>query len=144
MNNISELVPENYGVGAQEIAAVSAMRMYLCGMEADEALAKIARIYTPKVLRIESGELVPVRSRIDGAKYAAFIDEAVANAIQRMRGQRDGMADKVVEKLNKIDGKHMVERASVEFMSFVKDAYMLLKNREEWQRKSPKPLKIWY
>jgi len=127
MNNVAQIEPESYGVDAQEVATVSAMQMYLCGMEADAALAKIAQIYTPKLLRIESGELVPVRSHIDGAKYAAFIDEAVASVIQRVRGQRDGMADKVVEKLNEIDGKHMVERASVEFMSFVEDAYMLLK-----------------
>lgn len=128
MNNISELVPENYGVCAPEVAAVSAMQMYLCEMEADEALAKIVRIYTPKVLRIESGELVPVRSHIDGAKYASFIDEAVASALQEVRERRGGVADKAVDKLKEIDGKHMVERASVEFIGFVKDAYMLLKS----------------
>lgn len=127
MNNISELVPENYGVCAPEVTTVGAMQMYLCGMETDKALVKIAQIYKPKVLRIESGELVPVRSHIDGAKYAAFINEAVASAIQRVRGQRGGMADKVVERLKEINGKHMVERASVEFMSFVEDAYMFLK-----------------
>ena len=129
MNNISELVPENYGVGAQEIAAASAMQMYLCGMEADEALAKIAQIYTPKVLRIESGELVPVRSHIDGAKYAAFIDEAVTSVLQEV-GERRGVAvEKVIEELKGIDGKHMVEKASVEFMSFIEDAYLCLKSR---------------
>lgn len=127
MNNISELVPENYGVCAPEVAAVNAMQMYLCEMEADEALAKIAQIYTPKVLRIESGELVPVRSHIDGAKYASFIDEAVASALQEVGERRDGTAEEVVEKLKEVDGKHMVERASVEFMGFVEDAYMLLK-----------------
>lgn len=127
MNNVAQIEAKNYGIGAREIAVVSAMQMYLCEMEDDEALAKIAQIYTPKVLRIESSELVPVRSHIDGAKYTSFIDEAVANVIQRVRGQRDGMADKVLERLKEIDGKHMVERASVEFMGFVEDAYMLLK-----------------
>lgn len=63
MNNLSKLVPENYGMNVQEVVVASAMQMYLCEMEADEALAKIARIYTPKVLRIESGELVPVKVR---------------------------------------------------------------------------------
>lgn len=127
MNNISELVPENYGVCAPEVAAVSTMQMYLCEMEADEALAKIARIYTPKVLRIESGELVPVRSHIDGAKYASFIDEVVAWAIQEVEKVGDGVAEKVVDMLKEIDGKCIIERASVEFMSFVEDAYMFLK-----------------
>lgn len=127
MNNISDLVPENYGVCAPEVAAVSTMQMYLCGMETDKALAKIARIYTPNVLRIESGELVPVRSHIDGARYAAFIDEAVTSTMQKVGEQRGCAADKAVEKLKEVDGKHMVERASVEFMSFVEDAYMFLK-----------------
>lgn len=127
MNNISKLVSENYGVCASEVAAVSAMQMYLCELEADEALAKIAQIYMPKVLSIESGELVPVRSHIDGARYAAFIDEAVTSTMQKVGEQRGCAADKAVEKLKEVDGKHMVERASVEFMSFVEDAYMFLK-----------------
>ncbi len=35
-------------------------------------------VYEPKVIRLDSGEGVPVQSNIDGAKYAAFIDESVA------------------------------------------------------------------
>ena len=127
MNNISKLVSENYGVCASEVAAVSAMQLYLCKMEADEALARIERIYMPNVLRIESGELVPVRSHIDGAKYASFIDEVVAWAIQEVEKVGDGVAEKVVDMLKEIDGKCIIERASVEFMSFVEDAYMFLK-----------------
>ena len=80
----------------------------------------------PNVLRIESGELVPVRSHIDGAKYASFIDEAVVSTMQV--GERRGVAaEKVMEELKGINGKHMVERASVEFMSFVEDVYILLR-----------------
>lgn len=131
MNNISELVPENYGVCAQEIAAASVMQMYLCGMEANEALAWIARIYTPKVLRIESGELVPVRSHIDGAKYASFIDESVRFAAKEMSERGDEPAEKVIEELKGIDGTHMVETASVEFMSFVEDAYRVLRREKK-------------
>ena len=129
MNNISELVPENYGVSAQETLAASVMQVYLCGMEADEALPKIVRIYTPKVLRIESGELVPVRSHIDGAKYAAFIDEAVGFVAKETSERGDELAEKVMEELKGVDGKHLIESASVEFMSFVEDAYLCLKSR---------------
>lgn len=131
LNNISKLISENYGVGAPEVAAVSAMQMYLCELEADEALAKIAQIYTPKVLRIESGELVPVRSHIDGAKYASFIDEVVASTIQEVGEQRSGAAEKVIEELKGIDGTHMIERASVEFMSFVEDAHRVLRREKK-------------
>ena len=127
MNNISKLVSENYGVCASEVAAVSAMQLYLCKMEADEALARIERIYMPNVLRVESGELVPVRSHIDGAKYASFIDEAVVSTMQEVGERRGVAAEKVMEELKGINGKHMVERASVEFMSFVEDVYILLR-----------------
>ena len=126
-DNISKLVSENYGVCASEVAAVSAMQLYLCKMEADEALARIERIYMPNVLRIESGELVPVRSHIDGAKYASFIDEAVVSTMQEVGERRGVAAEKVMEELKGINGKHMVERASVEFMSFVEDVYILLR-----------------
>lgn len=47
--------------------------------------------------------------------------------MQKVGEQRGCAADKAVEKLKEVDGKHMVERASVEFMSFVEDAYMFLK-----------------
>lgn len=93
----------------------------------DEALARIERIYMPNVLRIESGELVPVRSHIDGAKYASFIDEAVVSTMQEVGERRGVAAEKVMEELKGINGKHMVERASVEFMSFVEDVYILLR-----------------
>lgn len=43
-------------------------------------------------------------------------------------GERRGVAaEKVMEELKGINGKHMVERASVEFMSFVEDVYILLR-----------------
>lgn len=88
---------------------------------------RIERIYMPNVLRIESGELVPVRSHIDGAKYASFIDEAVVSTMQEVGERRGVAAEKVMEELKGINGKHMVERASVEFMSFVEDVYILLR-----------------
>lgn len=85
------------------------------------------KVYMPNVLRIESGELVPVRSHIDGAKYASFIDEAVVSTMQEVGERRGVAAEKVMEELKGINGKHMVERASVEFMSFVEDVYILLR-----------------
>ena len=60
-------------------------------------------------------------------QYASFIDEAVMWAIQEVGERRSSVADEAVEKLKEVDGKHMVERASVEFMSFVEDTYMFLR-----------------
>ena len=93
------------------------------------ALRKVAAVYEPKVIRLDSGEAVPVQSIIDGAKYAAFIDEAVRFAAQEMRKRGDELAGRVIEELKTVDGKHMVESASVEFMSFIEDAYLCLKSR---------------
>lgn len=68
------------------------------------------------MIRLDSGEGVPVQSNIDGAKYAAFIDESVAFAAQTMRGRGDALAEMVMEKLKAVDGKCLIECASVEFM----------------------------
>lgn len=129
MKNIAEMKAEEYGTTAEEIMVAGAMKLYLQSLEPREALRKVATVYDPKVIRLESGEAVPVQSIIDGAKYAAFIDEAVRFAAQEMRGRGDELAKKVMEGLRGVDGKRMVESASVEFMSFIEDAYLCLKSR---------------
>lgn len=129
MKNIVEMQVEKYGTTAEEIMAVGAMKFFLQSMESRAALRKVVAVYEPKVIRLDSGEAVPVQSIIDGAKYAAFIDEAVTFAAQEMRAYGDELAGRVAEGLKDVDGKHMVESASVEFMSFIEDAYLCLKSR---------------
>lgn len=131
MKQIAEMLAEEYGTTAEEIMAAGAMKFYLQSMEPAEALKKVRTVYEPKVIRLDSGEAVPMRSRIDGAKYAAFIDEAVACAVKRMGERGDELAAKVVGGLRTVDGKHMIESASVEFMSFIEDAYKYLR----WEKK---------
>ena len=121
MKSITEMQAGEYGITAEEIIAAGAMKFYLQSMETAEALKKVAAVYEPKVIRLDSGEGVPVQSIIDGAKYAAFIDEAVRFAAQEMEDGR------ITEKLKSIDGKHMIESSSVEFMSFIEDAYKCLR-----------------
>ena len=87
--------------------------------------AERQRRYGPKVIRLDSGEGVPVQSIVDGAKYTAFIDEAVMFVAQEMEDGR------ITEKLKSIDGKHMIKSASVEFMSFIEEAYKCLR----WEKK---------
>jgi len=131
MKSVTEMRVEEYGTTAAEIMVAGAMKLYLQNMEPAEALRKVATVYDPKVIRLDSGEAVPVQSIIDGAKYAAFIDEAVMFATQEMRECGDELAEKVMEELKGIDGKNMVESASVEFMSFIEDAYKCLR----WKKK---------
>ena len=129
MKNIAEMQAEEYGTTAEEIMVAGAMKFYVQSMEPRAALRKVAAVYEPKVIRLDSGEAVPVQSIIDGAKYAAFINEAVSFAAQEMRQRGDELAGRVIEELKTVEGKHTVESASVEFMSFIEDAYLCLKSR---------------
>ena len=106
------------------------MKLYIQSIEPKEALRKVRAVYESKVIRLDSGEAVPVQSIIDGTKYAAFIDEAVTFAAQEMRERGDALAGRVTEELKTVDGKHMVESASVEFMSFIEDAYKSMRLSE--------------
>ena len=114
MKDVAGMLAEKYGATADEIVAAGAMKLYLQSMEPAEALRKVRAVYEPKVIRLDSGEGVPVQSNIDGAKYAAFIDESVAFAVQKMRGRGDALAKMVMEKLKAVDGKCLIKCASVE------------------------------
>ena len=129
MEDVAGMLTEKYGATAEEIVAAGAMKLYLQSMEPAEALRKVRAVYEPKVIRIDSGEGVPVQSNIDGAKYAAFIDESVTFANQKMRERGDALAKMVMETLIAVDGKCLIESASVEFMIFIEDAYRCLKSR---------------
>ena len=102
MKNIAEMQAEEYGTTAAEIVVAGAMKLYLQNMEPREAVRKVAAVYEPKVIRLDSGEAVPVQSIIDGAKYAAFIDEAVMFITQKMKERGDELAESVIEKLKMV------------------------------------------
>lgn len=127
MKKIAEMQTEEYGATAEEIMAAGAMKFYLLSMESAEALRKVKNVYEPKVIRLDSGEGVPVQSIVDGAKYAAFIDEAIADAVKRIESDTSDIGQIALEALRDIDGKVIVEAMSPEFVSFVGDAYRSLK-----------------
>lgn len=109
------------------------MKGYLRQIPEDEALRKIGEIIEPKVIRLagEDGAPMPAQSIIEGAKLAAFIDEAVADALRRMEQDKSDVAQIAVEMLRGVDGKHIVETMSPEFVSFIQDAYRSLKYRRK-------------
>ena len=84
MNEVAGMLAEKYGATADEIVAAGAVKLYLQSMEPAEALRKVRAVYEPKIIRLDSGEGVPVQSNIDGAKYAAFIDETIMFAAQKI------------------------------------------------------------
>lgn len=73
--------------------------------------------YEGMTYELSAGDCVFIDCR---KAYAAFIDEAVRFTVQEMR---DGI---VAEGLKDVDGKYMIESASVEFVGFIEDAYLCL------------------
>lgn len=128
MEKLSWLSVENYGITPLEMMIVSTMKGYLMRMPEDEALRKIEEIIEPKVIRLagEDGAPMPVQSIVKGAKLAAFIDEAVADAVQRMEQDKSDLAQVAVELLQEVDGKRVVETMSPESMDFIQEAYRSL------------------
>ena len=133
VKRLSWLSVEDYGTTPLEIMVVSTMKGYLRQMPEDEALRKIGEIIEPKVIRLagEDGAPMPVQSIIEGAKLAAFIDEAVADALRRMEQDKSDVAQIAVEMLRGVDGKHIVETMSPEFVGFIQDAYRSLRYRRK-------------
>lgn len=133
MKRLSWLSVEDYGTTPLEIMVVSTMKGYLRQMPEDEALRKIGEIIEPKVIRLagEDGAPMPAQSIIEGAKLAAFIDEAVADALRRMEQDKSDVAQIAVEMLRGVDGKHIVETMSPEFVGFIQDAYRSLRYRRK-------------
>lgn len=129
MKKLSWLSVEDYGTTPLEMMVVSTMKGYLRQMPEDEALRKVEEILEPKVIQLagEDGAPMPVQSIIEGAKLAAFIDEAVADALKRMEQDKSDVAQIAVEMLRGVDGKHIVESMSPEFVSFIQDAYRSLR-----------------
>lgn len=133
MKKLSWLSVEDYGTTPLEIMVVSTMKGYLRQMPEEEALRKIEEIIEPKVIQLagEDGAPMPVQSIIEGAKLAAFIDEAVADAVKRMQQDNGDVAQIAVEMLREVDGKRVVETMSPEFVGFIQDAYRSLKYRSK-------------
>jgi len=112
-----------------EIIVASAMKGYLRRMSEEEALKKVESIIEPKIIQLfgESGAPMPVQSHVDGAKFAAFINEAVADSIRELEVREDDMSGVSIVVLQNVEGKSMVETMSPEFVGFIGDAYRSLK-----------------
>lgn len=129
MKKLSWLSVEDYGITPLEIMVVSTMKGYLRQMPEEEALHKVEEIIEPKVIQLagEDGAPMPVQSIIEGAKLAAFIDEAVSDAIRELEQRGDDLSDVAAMVLRNVVGKEVVETMSPEFVGFIQDAYRSLK-----------------
>lgn len=129
MKKLAWLSVEDYGTTPMEIIVASAMKGYLRRLSENEALKKVENIINPKIIRLfgEGGAPMPVQSHVDGAKFAAFIDEAVADSIRELEERKDDLSGASIAVLQNVVGENVVETMSPEFVGFLRDAYRSLK-----------------
>lgn len=86
-------------------------------------------IIDPKIIQLfgDGGVPMPVQSHVDGAKFAAFINEAVADSIRELEGRKDDLSGDSIAVLRNVVGESIVETMSPEFVGFLGDAYRSLK-----------------
>lgn len=125
MKDLKWLSIEDYANTPLELTVVSCMKGYLRRMEPEDALQRLSEIIKPKVVKLnEGGVPMPVQSVVEGAKLAAFIDDAVADSI---RMQRQSVSQDQMDALPRIEGKVFIQSMSVDVIQFVADAYRCLK-----------------
>lgn len=125
MKDLKWLSVEDYANSPQELTVISCMKGYLRRMEPEDALRRLSEIIKPKVVSLnEGGVPMPVQSVVEGAKLAAFIDDAVADSIRR---QRQSVSQEQMDALRGIEGKVFILGMSVDVIQFVADAYRCLK-----------------
>lgn len=129
MKRLEWLSFEDYGTTPKEMIIVSAMKGYLRRMESERALQEVEAVIQPKVIQLfgEGGAPMPVQSNVDGAKFAAFIDAAVEDAIRELEQREDDLSDVAAMVLRNVVGKEVVESMSPEFVGFIQDAYRSLR-----------------
>ena len=125
MKDLKWLSIEDYANSPLELTVVSCMKGYLRRMEPEDALRRLSEIIKPKVISLnEGGVPLPVQSVVEGAKLAAFIDDAVADSIRR---QRQSVSQDQMDALRRIEGKVFIQSMSVDVIQFLADAYRCLK-----------------
>ena len=127
MKDLKWLSIEDYANSPLELTVVSCMKGYLRRMEPEDALQRLSEIIKPKVVKLnEGGVPLPVQSVIEGAKLAAFIDDAVAYSIRELE-QWQVVSKREIDVLRNIEGKVFIQSMSVDVIQFVADAYRCLK-----------------
>lgn len=128
MKDLKWLSVEDYASSPLELAVASCMKGYLRRMELEDALQCLSETIKPKVVKLnEGGVPLPVQSVVEGAKLAAFIDDAIAYAITEMGQLQGSVGKREIDTLRNIRGKMFVQGMSADVLRFVADAYRCLK-----------------
>lgn len=125
---LMRLMVEQYGLGRSETIVAAAVKAYLVSLPEWDALEKLDGVIRPKVIQLyhESGVPLPLQSVVEGAKLAAFIDEAVEYAVSVIT-QESILTGVAIDALSGIKGKVIIGNASSDFLQFIADCYRFLK-----------------
>ena len=127
MKDLKWLSVEDYANSPLELTVIGCMKGYLRRMEPEDALRRLSEIIKPKVVSLnEGGVPMPVQSVVEGAKLAAFIDDAVSDSIKDLE-QQNGVSRREIDALHEIKGQAFIQSMSVDVIQFVADAYRCLK-----------------
>ena len=127
---------EEYGLEFHEVVAAGAVKAYLCGLPKQEALGKLRAIMKGTVLKIPALDEKPelLQTTVKGIGLIKLIDTAVAAQIDTIKKQtakeRPNIREIAISSLCTIEGKHILENVSPEFLRLLMDCYGELRNKD--------------
>ena len=129
MKKLEDMNPRDYGMNPREEIVAAAIKAYLLSMPEVERLKVLSEITEPKVIKLhgEGGVPMPLQSVVEGAKLAAFIDDAIADAIKELEQWQGDVGKREIDAMRKIKGKVFVQEMSADVLQFVADAYRCLR-----------------
>ena len=121
---------EEYGLEFHEVVAAGAVKAYLCGLPRQEALGKLRAIMKGTVLKIPALDEKPelLQTTVKGIELIKLIDTAVAAQIDTIKKQT--AKEIAISSLCAIEGKHILENVSPEFLRLLMDCYGELRNKD--------------
>lgn len=126
---------EEYGLQFNELVAAGAVKAYLCVFPRQEALGMLQTIMKGTILKIQALQKKPelLQATIKGPELIQLVDIAVAAQIETINKQsaKEGadIREIAISSLRTIEGKHILENASPEFLGFLMDCYRELRKR---------------
>ena len=126
---------EGYGLGFHELVAAGAVKAYLCGFPRQEALGMLQTIMKGTILKIPALRKDPalLQATIKGPELIQLVDTVVAAQIDTINKQsaKEGADIRkiAISSLRTIEGKHILENASPEFLSFLMDCHGALRKK---------------
>ena len=127
---------EGYGLGFHELVAAGAVKAYLCGFPRQEALGMLQTIMKGTILKIPALRKDPalLQATIKGPELIQLVDTAVAAQIDTIKKQtakeRPNIREIAISSLCAIEGKHILENVSPEFLRLLMDCYGELRNKD--------------